>query len=296
MKTDLKYKTLKQLLDEVSVDFTMYNTEKLMDPAQLIKVAQRVTYDLGLRIHGTKEKVLELSHTKTRLPDDFYILNYAYMCGKFTTMQPRMMGRQTENVIVEGIEGCRKCGSPDLSCCCEATYAVECKTGENIYVQVIEKRVNETRVYDTFRPLSIANSTGQRDALDNNLPSGYIKNGFLYTNVEEGQVFISYQGALENEEGELLVLDHPMINEYYEYAIKQRVLENLFMNGEDVAQKLQLVEQRLRAARNYALTIVNTPDHAEMKELWEMNRRAQYVKYYDMFKGSEFVTWVAPVR
>ena len=54
MKTELKYKTFTELLNEVSIDFTMYNTENLLDPAQLMKVAQRVTYDLGLRIHGTK--------------------------------------------------------------------------------------------------------------------------------------------------------------------------------------------------------------------------------------------------
>ena len=85
----------------------------------------------------------------------------------------------------------------------------------------------------------------------------------------------------------MLVLDHPMINEYYEYAMKQRILENLYMNGEDVAQKMNMVEQRLRGARNNALSIVNTPDFAEMKKLWETNRKAQYNKYYDMFKSSE---------
>jgi hypothetical protein len=50
---------------------------------------------------------------------------------------------------------------------------------------------------------------------------------------------------------------------------------------------MQLIETRLRAARNYALTIVNTPNFSEMKKLWEMNRRAQYNKYYDMFKSGQ---------
>lgn len=295
MKTELKYKTLTQLLNEVSVDFTMYNTENLIDPAQLIKVAQRVNYDLGLRIHGTKEKILDLNHSKTKLPDDFYVLNYAYLCGKYRVVEPRMMGRQTENIILDSLK-CTKCGSPDLTCTCEQTYSIECKTGEQIHVQVIEKRVNDVRVYDQFEMIRIANSTGQVDALDNNMPSGHIKNGFIYTNVSEAKLFISYQGALEDEEGNLLVVDHPMLNEYYEYAIKQRLLENLYMNGEEVTQKLQLIEQRLRAARNNALSIVNTPDFAEMKELWEMNRRAQYAKYYDMFKGQEFTTWIAPIK
>jgi hypothetical protein len=90
---------------------------------------------------------------------------------------------------------------------------------------------------------------------------------------------------MEDEEGNLMVLDNPYVNEYYEYAIKQRLLENLYMNGEDVVQKLNLIEQRLRAARNNALSLVNTPNFREMEQIWWTNRRAQYSKYYDMFKS-----------
>jgi len=295
MKTELKYKSFMQLLAEVSIDFTMYNTENLIDPAQLIKVAQRVTYDLGMRIHGTKETILEICHGKSKLPDDFYVLNYGFICGRYTVIEPRMMGRHTEDIILNP-SSCKACGSLDLTCACEKTYSVECKTGENIHVQVVEKRVNDVRVYDQFEKIMIANSTGRADALDNVGANGYIKNGYIYTNIEDAKLFISYQGNLEDEQGNLLVLDHPQINEYYEYAIKQRVLENLYMNGEDVSQKLQLVEGRYKVARNYALSIVNTPNFSEMRELWEMNRRAMYAKYYDMFKGAEFTQWIPPLR
>ena len=68
------------------------------------------------------------------------------------------------------------------------------------------------------------------------------------------------------------------------YAIKLRLLENLYINGEDVVQKLQLIEPRYKMARNNALSIVNTPDFAEMKKLWELNRKGMYHKYYNMFK------------
>ena len=91
---------------------------------------------------------------------------------------------------------------------------------------------------------------------------------------------------MEDDEGNLLVIDHPMINDYYEYAIKSRLLENLLINGEDVSQKLQLVEQRLKIARSAALSIVYTPDFQELKNVWEMNRKAQYGKYYDMFRSN----------
>ena len=293
MKTELQYRTFDELLNEVQTDFVTYNNEGMIEPAQLIKVAQRVNYDLGLRIHGTKEKVIDIEKKKAKLPGDFYVLNYAYLCGKYTVSYPSMSGRHTENVIldptkcsvVNGVNTCNKCGGTDTTCICERTYAVECKTGEKIYVQVVEKRKHEVKTYETVEKLNIATSSGRIDALNDTQKTGYIKNGFIYTNLEEGSVFISYQGALEDHDGNLLVLDHPVINEYYEYAMKQRILENLYMNGEDVSQKINLIEGKLRAARNNALGIVNTPNFAEMKALWQMNRRAQYQKYYDMFKS-----------
>ena len=289
MNTELKYRTFDELLQEVGTDFVIYNNENLIEPAQLIKVAQKVNYDLGLRIHGTKEKILEIENKKVKLPDDFYVLNYAYLTATYKVNYKSMAGRETENVIVgKGhTEKCPKCYKPESDCCCEATYTVECQNGESIYVQVVEKRKTETRVYDTFDRIRIATDTGRRDALNDSDNVGYIKNGFIYTNVAEGILYISYQGALEDEEGNLLVVDHPMLNEYYEYAIKQRLLENLYINGEDVVQKLQLIEQRLKGARNNALSIVNTPDFAEMKKNWELNRKGMYHKYYDMFKTQD---------
>jgi hypothetical protein len=297
MKTELQYRTFDQLLNEVSADFVTYSNEGMIEPGQLIKVAQRVSYDLGLRIYGTKEKMIDLEKNKVRLPDDFYVLNYAYLCGQVTATYPVMHGRHTENIIldpskcktVNGVNTCVTCGGTDTTCLCERTYTVECKTGQKIYVQVVEKRKHETKTYTNFEKITISPSSGRIDALDNSGNNGYIKNGFIYSNVEEGRLFISYQGALQDDDGNLLVLDHPMINEYYEYAMKQRILENLYMNGEDVSQKIQLVEQRLRSARNNALSIVNTPDFAEMYKLWQTNRKAQYNKYYDMFKSTEGV-------
>ena len=297
MKTELQYRTFDELLNEVQTDFVTYSNEGMIEPAQLIKVAQRVNYDLGLRIHGTKEKVVDIEKKKAKLPGDFYVLNYAYLCGKYTVSYPSMSGRHTENVIldpskctvVNGVNTCNKCGGTDTTCLCERTYAVECKTGEKVYVQVVEKRKHEVKTYETLHKLDIATSTGRIDALNDTHRTGYIKNGFIYTNLEEGSVFISYQGALEDHDGNLLVLDHPVINEYYEYAMKQRILENLYINGEDVSQKMQLIEQRLRGARNNALSIVNTPDFAEMYKVWQMNRKAQYNRYYDMFKSTDGV-------
>ena len=44
-----KFRTFDQLLEDVSVDFSTYALEGMIEPQQLIKVATRVNYDLGLR-------------------------------------------------------------------------------------------------------------------------------------------------------------------------------------------------------------------------------------------------------
>ena len=58
------------------------------------------------------------------------------------------------------------------------------------------------------------------------------------------------------------------------------------LNDEEVnPSKIQLIEQRYRAARNNALSIVNTPNFAELRDLYYANRKAMHAKYYNMFSS-----------
>jgi hypothetical protein len=82
-----------------------------------------------------------------------------------------------------------------------------------------------------------------------------------------------------------MVLSHPYADEYYEYAIKERIYENLAQAGENTFQLMQMMSAKLREARNRALGFINTPDFNEMKQIWLTNRKAQYHKFYDMFKN-----------
>lgn len=177
---------------------------------------------------------------------------------------------------------------------CKPRVILNCKGEEYELVQVVNATV--TNYYKRLLPIKILQNA---EAIECGCPNLYIssqntawiKNGFLYTNFPCGKVYINYQGTLIDDDNNILVPDHDGMNEYYEYALKARILENLAMNDEPVGQKIQLIEARLKAARLYALTVVNTPNFAEMKELWWANRRAQYAKYYDMFKSYNWYQW-----
>ena len=275
--TELKYKKFSQLLDEVLIDFHTFNLEGMIDPQQYIKIALRVNYELGLRIHKSKDIILDIEHGRAKLPDDFYVLNYANLVGKYTVQDPVISGSHVEERVLETIPDTDQCGRVKA-----------CTSGCGQYYNLVQTFKSEVRTYEEFFPLQV----GKAKVVSEDCPNievksankAQIRDGFMFTNMETGKVHLNYIGNMEDDEGNLLVLDHPLINEFYEYAIKQRILENLMMNGEDVAQKIQLVEQRLRAARNNALTVTNTPDFAEMRKLWETNRKAMYGKYYNMFK------------
>ena len=319
MLTELKYRTFNELLEDVSVDFSMYALENMIEPQQLIKVVQRVNYDLGLRIFMTKQVVLDISHRKVRLPDDFYVLNYALLCGEYSITQPAISGTHREDQVVIPSQECNDpCSCGNNNCGTSTTTVIPgtcpscvtnvvptpsipstcntCLTQCGTTYQIIQKTMYETRNYEVRAPIRLnSNSkTISCDCPNTKWESPFLatlNGGFLMMNLDSGKVYVNYQGALEDEEGNLLVLDNPTVNEYYEYALKQRILENLYMNGEDVVQKLNLIEQRYRAARNNALSLVNTPNFSEMKKMHDMNRKAMYGLYYDMFRSYNYNSW-----
>jgi hypothetical protein len=327
----LKYRTFNQLLEDVTVDLNTFALENMIEPQQLIKLAKKLNYDLGLRINQQKEVLLDVCHGKVKLPDDFYTFNFAFICGAFTEQLgydgfasgtniqevPYVETPANVDICAPANVNCAVCNAnpcnhtaacPDNTCpatcapnpiptehnplapygdvCTRPRVFMNCKGDKYELIQVINSS-GTTRTYSQLIPLRMKASQEIECDCPNlyyNTPNqGWIKGGFLFTTFETGKVYLNYQGQLEDENGALLVPDHDMLNEYYEYAFKSRILENLFMNGEDVSQRMQLIEQRLKAARNNALSVVNTPNFKELEQMWQANRKAMYGKYYYMF-------------
>jgi hypothetical protein len=371
MLTETQYKTFDELLDSVKLDLKTHDLEGMIDPQQLIKVAIRVNYELGLKVNPSRSKVLQVVNGKAKLPPDFYVLNFAMICedhyekpveedktytegksegvlegiylaqqyylqntiGTYTTTVDVPTGHTTithnlatTNLVIEAYaqdgtmlsfeiltispdiihiisqaplqQGVKFViiGAPETP----STTVTQIQPGgcsasmvnDPFYHIPKVTYVTQGRYYESKKLIQMRidkNKSVSADCM--NLQSratfaGYLKNGFLVTNFDEGVIYINYQSLMEDDDGNLLVMDHPLANEFYEYAIKQRIYENLMMAGENVVNYLQLVEQRLRAARNNALSFVNTPGYREMQRTWELNRKAQYHKYYNMFKSN----------
>jgi hypothetical protein len=294
MSISHKYRTFNQLLDDVSIDFSTQAHEGMIEPQQLIKVATRVNYDLGLKIHRTKENVLEVENKKAKLPADFKYMNYAWVCGEYKILNTPPSGTTidtTQAKYTPAPDGGDIGPCDDPTCKDVCVVKKECAdSNEPDYMLIQHVGAQQYYTWSTFFPLRLKESAAvQCDCPNINAQTAdvaEIRDGFLLTSFDSAKVYINYQGTMEDTEGNLLVLDHPYCNEYYEYALKQRILENMVFAGETgAAQQLNLIEQRLRAARNNALSFINTPDFKDYLKIWEVNRKAQYHNYYNMFKS-----------
>ena len=314
----LKYRTFDELLADVAGDFKKYQLQDLIDANDIIKVAKRVNYDLGLRINQTREIVLEVEKGRVRLPNNFDVMNFALSVGKYKTKQYLPQGTHTEDKVVGTVapeyqtapppidlcevmdpvvpadpcDPCGQCGEPTgcepCNACCSKPESCTLQCNGDV-TQLVQVLTYETREFEQMAPIRFTQNT---ENINGSCPNLYwdstltavIKDGWIHTSFQTGKIYINYQGNMEDSEGNLIVPDHPFLNEYYEYALKQRIIENLIMNDEEVnPNKMQLIEARYRAARNNALSVVNTPNFGELKELFQANRNAQYSKYYDMF-------------
>lgn len=275
----LKYKTFDELYAEVLVDFKKYATNGMIDSAELIKVAQKINKRLGDKLRKEKEIMLYVEKGRVRLPIDFHRHTSAAMCYDYKVTHKVVAGDQREYISV-----CRTV--PVTECEESCTPCKPCvrlnQCGDQF--EIIETTLYETRSYREIGKIEIKNSKPIMPMCADSSVA-YIENHFLYTNFDEGKIYLSYLGNMEDEDGNLIVLDHEMINPYYEYSLKRQIIENLILNGETIPQaSYQIVETRYKEARVEADSLINMPDFREMEMVQKANRQAMYRKYYYIFK------------
>ena len=197
MSVSHKYRTFDQLLEDVTVDFSTYALEGMIEPQQLIKVATRVNYDLGLRIHRTKEAVIDIEHNKGALPADFAYLNYAFMCGTYTVSNTMPAGTTVDTTYTKYVpdpEGPDQCLTP--ATCTDVCVVKTCpttdaqtgaiKTDDHIVVQFVG--ADQYRTFSNYMPLQIGQTNQvQCDCPNVNVQAidiAEIKDNFLLTKLK----------------------------------------------------------------------------------------------------------------
>jgi len=315
----LKYRTFDQLMADVKSQFKRLNADGMIDDQDYIPVVASVNKELGLKINVTKQRLLEIRNGRAKLPNDFQVFNGALMLNHFTEVIPATTYGETKVIAIPPMNyepdqtisvcepipapvtptptpcdpcnhatTCGDCELPYQQCYCVSTndIHIDCEGKQTV---VLQKFNTYTRRYTSFRRMNLINSPQYVDEYcltTNNIKAGklWIKDGFIYSSVQNGELYLNYEGIMETEDGQLMVLDHDIVNNFYNYAVKKKILENAIMDNYPVSQmQVQLIETEYRLWRTKSLALIKMPEYDTIRDTRNAVRKAYFKKYFSHF-------------
>lgn len=267
----IKYQTFDQLLNEVLDELELYDNNSLIEPSHLIPIVLKINKELGLRVTTTNQCIKDIENSIVKVPLNLQKINFIlYLDEKITTIQNLPQGTHKDYNEIDLLN------ETDLK------KEVEVTSDGFVYETIYTNGKPVFSKYKIAKQLELVEYT--KFQRNNQVDQVCIKNNHLKTHLTSGKLMINYEGILEDEQGNLLVVDHPLLQDYYKYAIKRRILENLYFNGEEsTIQKLQFIELRYIKAKQEANSVVDMPEFSEMKEIVELNRKANFIRYHSKF-------------
>lgn len=280
-KYNHKYITFDQLMASVETDLANFADNGLINRGAVIKIVRRVNEDIGLKINKEKSAILDVNNHKADLPGDFMALQLAFALSEQVVKFHKpgdILGTVTEEW------NCRK-DVPVANLQPNACMINDC--GDKYWVT--QRFEDKFITFKSVLPVRVRPKSFKfcASGIINNRAKGEIEieDGYIVTEFEEGKLFINYLADMTDEEGNLLVLDHPLVNDYYEYAVKKALLESWLMNSDaDVAQKLVYIKNELREARKLAMSFVDTAEYSDIQKVYQANRNRFYKTYIKMFE------------
>jgi hypothetical protein len=286
---ELKYKTFSQLMSGIEQDLNNFTDEGFVDRGKYIKEARKVNEDLGLKINRERETVLDVKDFKTQLPEDFQELQLALACHVTNVSKPIFRGDQTEARSRQSLSETHTIDGETLLKTRHFNPS-ECMEGRGQDIWITKKLGIKIETFTHLDKLRVTNRAAKRctDTCFNRRFQTHnvidIEGDEATFSFREGKVYMNYLADMISDDGDILILDHPKVNDYYEYAIKKKFFENMKFNKEgDFLQDFQIAKQELKEARISALLFVNTVEYDEIIKTHLENRKRFYRKYIDYF-------------
>lgn len=251
---ELNYKTFDQLCASVEKDLRTYTSNNLFFRNDFIKTAKKINSQLGIKINGKKQTILYVENYKADIPINMLscIAMVAFSEKIDYNLPPKFLSSEiTTHEIISHIES-RKI--------------------KTIRTNIVKPSTSSFYLFCKNSINRMSNSDMYQVSVDDNV--------FIF-NFESGIIYLEYVPHMEDDDGNLLVLDHPLVNEYYEEAIKERFFRLLWHN-KDADTYNMYVESRdvvLPRAKNKAEAIVRIPEYKKMREYSRNLEREWYNKW-----------------
>lgn len=288
-----EYKPISQLMDSVKSDLHVYDDSRLISDDRALKIIMKCNEKLGERIHQSRTCKLIVENYTAPIPEDLWKIEniygiavgaptHDYLTGIWGARQLIFHGEDQTPVSTSPKERIIYLGSCTIDDECESqtTHVSEI---DRDYIQRVENKVAFPLILSPsvekecvkYSPCSNWNGQYQVDLTD----------GEFRFSFKEGEIILTYLGALLNKEGEILYPFHPLLNDYYEYSVKKKILEDLFLNSDaDVINKLQYVELKLSESYYDAYSYIQSAKVNQWSKMRRKYEQAFYKKWYASFE------------
>ena len=276
---ELKYRTFDQLMNQVNEDLHLYADNNLIIPRRYIETVRTVNADLGIRLNQTKETILQVKDYKAPLPENLLSITLVMATSI------KSMGFLGYNIPGTQI---RIYNREEIISKFGPNYPPGCKNSCGDCYWVTRTYQDKEILYQDVYPLKPTPASFSKFAInspnrtcDQNEYFIDVTDEEIIVNFCDGEIYITYLSDLVDEDNNILILDHPLVNDYYRWAVVKKVFEDLWHNTEaDVERKyVNARDVELPPARRRAQGIVTTPEYSEINK----HTAEQIKKFYDRY-------------
>lgn len=251
------FKSAKYVFSKIKRDFRSFNSANLLDENDFPQYVADILKQIGNSAFKEERAVLIVKNGKAKLPKDFMQLHAAYKCCGDNNNNSRQH-LQRKSVFENHID----CDIVKVKRGCE----IECDNNNGLIQRVtIKEYVNDNdcniQNYNRVSLLKLSPNVRQHCADDclNFLCSAQdeitINNRAIFTNFDDGDIFMLYYAFPYDEDGIPMIPDNVEMEKLLEMYIKWQVLLNYWTVSDvpDILQRAQYYE----AAYNKAHAEVN---------------------------------------
>lgn len=239
---------------EVKEKLKIFFESNKVDDSLFYPVFKYVLSKFRIDIFPIKSTVLEVFNKEVKLPDDFKLLKCALACHTSTITE------HVEPFTIDTYE-------IEL---CESHCGVckdDCGNMFNIVQRFPTHTMNWTN-FDLLCPTKTSLPSCDKDCFNFKSKSKNeidLRNGKMYTNFQEGLVYIEYRADLEDDM-EFEFPDNPTVIEWIKAELIHEIFQTLYYNGE------KDIERRYRDAKNDAAI--------KYMNAHQIINRSEYSEYY----------------
>ena len=286
MSLPWKYIKLSELVSSVKSDLYLYADSGLIDDDRIIKIVAECNEKLGQRIYKSRECKITVKNFKSEIPSDLYKVENLIATEVLheIDIDPIVRARQLEFVYEKPKDTTNIITYGKMACVdsCDNCYWVQDRNPRfNTEKRVVFEKFIPLQLSSTVYNKCIEYSPCTRAKKDYSVD---IEDGLFKFSFECGEIYLSYLGNLVSDDNEILIPFHPKLNSYYEFAVKEKILEDIYLNSEaDVIQKLQYISQKKREAYAVAWDFANTREVNEWNKIQKKLQAEYYNRWYKMF-------------